>query len=274
MSWLSDRLGTSGKNLTGSYNFEDEFKRFAGSSSGQNLGYAGALAGAAGFGYAAYGASSGLGASAGAGAAGTAGTAGGTTGGGLAGAIGGGLLAGGLSYFGQESANAQNAAIARDQMAFQERMSNTAHQREVADLEAAGLNPILSANAGASSPSGASATMQNSIGAGVASAQAAKALDLQSKRLDEEVGLIRAQKEKAQTETHILSKDEPKSDIIKDFWEDVKTLKEDAQKYWKQEPLDMPEAPYSKKKTEDEVREKYFNMNKGNKQLQKWRDNK
>ncbi|WNK12906.1 MAG: DNA pilot protein [Microvirus sp.] len=100
---------------------------------------------------------------------------------GAGGTLGAGVMAG----VGQIIANNQNVDQSRENRGFQREMSNTSHQREVADLRAAGLNPILSANSGASSPSGAQAQVQN-----IGSAGAATAMD--ARRLQKEIELTGA----------------------------------------------------------------------------------
>lgn len=128
-----------------------------------------------------------------------------------------GGIGAGLGYFGQKETNESNAKMnawnnymqheeAVQLRRWQETMANTAHEREVADLKRAGLNPILSANkGGAATPSGAMASqnatrMENAIAPAISSATESMRLATDMRSADATTNLNKAS---TQTQTTV-----------------------------------------------------------------------
>jgi hypothetical protein len=109
-----------------------------------------------------------------------------------------------VSAIGSIIGNKQKASAANAKMAFQERMSNTAYQRAMADMRKAGINPMFAMKAGgASVPDGAMYNPDN-VGAaaveGYSKGNSAKLAQAQADGAEANVDLIKAQTAKTQAE--------------------------------------------------------------------------
>ncbi len=143
------------------------------------------------------------------------------------------LISGGLSYLGQSSANAWNAAQSAEARKWQEMMRATQYQTAVKDMQAAGLNPMLAySQGGAGNLSGAvSAPAQNALGQAVSSALQArqlsgqlKQMDAQNENLAEENKQIRANTQESKDRA-LLARQQAQTEVNRSYREGAEGIR-------------------------------------------------
>lgn len=112
------------------------------------------------------------------------------------GPIGGGLL----GLLGVILQNRGSAKAAKDQRAWEERMSSSSYQRAVQDLRNAGLNPMMAMHGGASTPSGATAQVGNMAEGALRGVGAAQAV----RQAEADIAKTNADAGKARVETYAM----------------------------------------------------------------------
>lgn len=105
------------------------------------------------------------------------------------------LVGGAIGLFTGDKDRDTSVSSAREQMAFQERMYDSRYQKQMKDMQRAGLNPILSYKQGApGGPAGAgySSDFSGAVSKGVSSALAARRLNAELKQVEATIDNINA----------------------------------------------------------------------------------